>query len=124
MEANRSPAVEGAGRALSEWVSDECNRALRQELSPEEEEQHAGLEQTARIKELGEWKKFDVFEPRKGRKVSKQVIQTRRALTRKMVDGHKSVEVRSAATGYQGPEFQGGVVDTSGRVSIRPLVFK
>ena len=77
MEANRASVVEGVGRAASAWVADECGRVPGQALSPEEEKQHADLVQAAKIKELDTWKKFDVSETRKGRRVVKQVAQTR-----------------------------------------------
>ena len=50
---------------------------LGRELSPEEGEQHAELVRSAEIKELDPRKEFDVFGPRKDRKVSGQIAQTR-----------------------------------------------
>ena len=43
VEAPQSSVVENADGAIPAWVADECNRALRQELSPDAEEMHAYL---------------------------------------------------------------------------------
>ena len=55
VEAYQSSVVERADGAASAWVADEREKLLGEELSPEEEEQHAGLVQAAKIKELDAW---------------------------------------------------------------------
>ena len=93
--------------------------ALGQELSPEEEAQHADFPKAAKIKELTAWKKFDVHEPRRNGNVPKQIAQTRWVLTWKAADGQRSVKARLAAEGYWDPALQEGLVETSGCISIR-----
>ena len=66
MEVNLSPVAEGVDGAASAWVADECSTVLGQELSPEEEEQHAELVQAAKIEAVGAWKKFELVETKKG----------------------------------------------------------
>ena len=92
---------------------------LGQELSQEEEEQHAELVQAAKDREVAPWRRFDVYEPRKTGNVSKQLVHTRWALTWKMADGQASVKARSVAKGYPDRVLQAGDVDTSGCVSLR-----
>ena len=77
MEASPSDAVEGVDGAISARVADECNRILRQELAPEEEEMRANLVTAGKQRELAAWGKFDVFSPTEVRKVQKQIVQTR-----------------------------------------------
>ena len=105
--------------AVSAWVADECDRALGRALSPEEEEQLAELARAAKIEDLGAWKKFDVFEPRRACNVSKQIAQTRWIPTWKIAAGRKSAKARLAAKGDQDPDHQEGAVDTSRCVSLR-----
>ena len=87
--AHQSSVVEGVDGTVSAWVADEYNRALGHELSPEEEKQHAEL--LRQEKELGEWRKFDVYARRKTGSVSEQIAQTRWVFTWNMADGGKSV---------------------------------
>ena len=79
--AHQSSVVEGVDGTVSAWVADECNRALGHELSPDEEKQHAELVRHDKEKELDEWRKFDVYEPRKNGSVLRQIVQPRWALT-------------------------------------------
>ena len=65
VDAEQSSNKEGVDGAVSVWVADGRNRVLGQELSPEGEEQYAGLVQAAKIKELDAWETFDVFEPQR-----------------------------------------------------------
>ena len=53
MEASPSEVVEGVDGAISAWAADECNRALRRELSSEEEATRANL---AHEGENGDWR--------------------------------------------------------------------
>ena len=62
---------------------------------------------------------WPLYEPRKGREVSKQVVRARWVLTPEMADGHKSVEAGLAAKGFQDPGPQAVTADASGRVSPR-----
>ena len=89
------------------------------ELSLKEEDQHAEVAKAANVKELDDWKKFDVFEPRRDCKVSKQIAQTRWVLTWKMVDGQESANARLVAKDYWGPGVREGIMDTSGCVRLR-----
>ena len=75
--AVQSSVVGGVIGAVSKWVAHECNRVSDQELSPEAETLHAELVQDAKHREFAAWKKFDVFEQRNFRNVSKQIAQTR-----------------------------------------------
>ena len=72
VEAHQSSVAGDVGGAVSARVADECNTVLGQELSPEEEEQHAGLVEAAKIREHDSRRKFDVFE---------QFARARRVLT-------------------------------------------
>ena len=119
VDAHESSAAEGVDGAVPARVADERNRVLGAELSPEEEEQHAALLQAAKMEELVARQKFDIPEPRIGGNVSKQIAQARWVLTRKMVDGRKSVKARLVAEGYQGPDVQDGVVDSPGCLIFR-----
>ena len=84
-----------------------------------ETERRAELVRAAKVTELGSFKKLDVFDPRRDCNASKQLVRTRWVLTWEMVDGRKSVKARLAAEGYQNPELQKGIADTSGYVSPR-----
>ena len=64
VDADRSSVAEGADGAMSERVAGGSKRVFGRKLSPDEEEQHAELPQAAKTKELENWKKFDVFDPR------------------------------------------------------------
>ena len=63
VEAHRSSVAAGVDGAASACVADECNRVLREELPPEDEEQHAELVYAGEIRELDVWKKFDASAP-------------------------------------------------------------
>lgn len=49
----------------------------------------------------------------------KPIVDTRWALTWKIVDSEKDAKARPVAKGYQGPDLGDGSVDTSGRVRLR-----
>ena len=68
----------------------------------------------AKTEELDAWRKFVAYEPRKNGSVSRQIAQARWVLTWKMMDGQKSAKARVVAKGYQDPDLQEGLVDTSG----------
>ena len=119
VEAHQSSVAEGVGGAIPARVADECNRVLRQELSPAEEERHAELVAAAKHEKLPAWKTFDVCEPRKQQNVSEQIAQTRWVITWKMVDGRRNVKARLVATGHQDPDRLEGIAETSGRVSLK-----
>ena len=104
VEAPQSPVVEDAGGAISPRVADECNRALGQDSSLDEEQFHADLVREGKLRELAAWKKYDVPTQRDQCQVSKQVVQARWVLTWKMVDGRRCVEARPVAKGFQDPD--------------------
>ena len=85
----------------------------RRELSPAE------LVRTAEIIELDAWKKFGVCEPRRDCNISNQVARTRWVLTWEMAGGRKSVKALLVAKGYQYPDIQEGVAETSGCVHLQ-----
>ena len=109
MGAHQSSVVEGVDGTVSAWVADEYNRALGHELSLEEEKQHAEL--LRQEKELGEWRKFDVYERRKTGSVSEQITQTRWVFTRNMADGEKSVPVSRSQGWHCGHLGDASVLD-------------
>ena len=74
--AHNFSAVGGADGAVSAWVADECDRALGRALLRGDGEQHAGLAQSAKLKELDARGKFDVFQPRRQGNVSRQIART------------------------------------------------
>ena len=119
VEALQSSVLEEADGAISARVADECDRALGQELSPDEGEMRAGLVRDGEMRELAPWGKFDVYTQRNACHVSKKVAQTRRVLTRKMIDGTQCVMARLPAKGFRDPGLQEGPVDTPGCVSLR-----
>ena len=49
----------------------------------------------------------------------KAIVDARWVLTCKLVDGKKDARARLVATGYQDPDLETGMVETSGRVSLR-----
>ena len=64
--------------------------------------------------------RFDVFSSVNACKVQKQLFQARLVLTWGTVEGKKCVKARLAAKGFQGPDLQDGLVETSKCVSFRP----
>ena len=86
-----------------------CSRVLGLELSEEEEAAHADLVREAR---------GEVFEPLKGGGVGETAVDARWVLTRKMVDGVKTVKARQVASGLQDPGLKDGIADTSRCVSL------
>ena len=119
MDVSPSPEVEGVDTAISAWVADECNRVLGKELTDDEVSSHPALAQDAKIKELLAWNTFKVFNPVMATEVNKKVVDTRWVLTWKMVEGKQCIKARLAAKGFQDPDLQEGLVDTSGCVSLR-----
>ena len=105
--------------AISEWVADECNRILGQELPREPEAMHADLAEARKQRKLAAWGEFDDISPQNACHVQKQIIQSRWVLTRTMVEGKKCVKARLVAEGFQDPDQKEGLVDTSGCVSLR-----
>ena len=97
-----------------------ANVSWGQEVTLEEEELHADLEEAGKLRELEAWGKFDVFPPREACKEQKRIVQTRWVLTWKMVGGEKCVKARLVAKGFQDPDLKAGLADTSRCVSLRP----
>ena len=105
--------------AASARVAGARNRALGRELLPDDEEAHADLAQEAGLRDPTAWKKFDVYAARNVCNVSKKIVQTRLVLTWKMVDAKESVQARLVAKGFQYPDPQRGIVDTTCCVGLR-----
>ena len=89
-------------------MADERNRISGQELTPEEEARRADLAQAGKSRELEAWEKFDVSSPREVGEEQKQIVQTRRVLTRKMADGKKCAKARLVTKGSQDPDLREG----------------
>ena len=84
-----------------------------------DEQSHADLVRDSKTRELAARGEFDVYTPRSTDGASKEIVRTRWVLTRKMADGKKCVKARLVAKGFQDPDLPGGLVDTSGCVSLR-----
>ena len=80
---------------------------------------HGDLVASAKMKELEAWGKFKVFSPVKSNSLSKKSVDSHWVLTWKMVEGLKTVKARVVAKGFQDPDLQEGLVDTSGCVRLR-----
>ena len=74
---NQASVVEGVDASISEWVADERNRVLIQELPEEDGTSHADSVRGARVRGLDAWKRFEVYEP---------FVNTRWVLTWELVD--------------------------------------
>ena len=62
-------------------------------------------------RELGDWKKFRVFQLTEGRAQFKSIVDTCGALSRKMVDGAEDAEARLVVMVYQDPDLKDGIVE-------------
>ena len=93
------------------------NRVLGQGFTEEEEKLHGGLSSAAMEREPNAWENFKALQPPRRRTPSKSVVDTRWALTRRMVDGEKDVKARLVAKSYQEPDPMVGSADTCGRSS-------
>ena len=91
--------VGGGGKALSAWVAEERNRISGRGLTEEVERNFADLVYKAKAKELEAWEQFKVSPSEKKGAQSKELVDTRWALTWKEVGGVKTVKVRLVATG-------------------------
>ena len=111
-------AAGGVGAAISAWSAEECSRVSGQELPGEGEKLHGDLESTAREREVGDWKRVDVFQPVEASALSRSFGDTRLVLIWEMVDGKKNVKARLISKGYQDPDLRGSFVDASGCVSL------
>ena len=97
----------GLESTLAAWVAAQCDRPLGQELSPDDETRFA--------KEAGEWDascKFNVFSPALWKNVAKDIADNRWVLTRKEVEGGRTVQARLVDRGFQDPDLAAGLVDT------------
>ena len=65
---------------------------------------------------MGAWRQFKVCPPVQMGSQTKDVVDTRRALTRKEAGSKKTVKARSLVKGYQGPDLKDGSVDIAGCV--------
>ena len=74
----------------------------------------ADLVRDAKERDLDKWKQFKVFSPAKLGSQSKDVADTRRALTCGGAEGAKTVKSRQVAKGYQGPDLRNGDMDIAG----------
>ena len=119
-DSTRASAVEGEGAAIPARIAEGSIRALGHELRGGGEEKSCwDLASAATERELNTWEEFKVFQAAKGCAPSKCIVDARRALTWKMVDGDKDVEARLPARGRQGPNLNYGSVETFGRVRLR-----
>ena len=103
--------MDGGGPALSAWVEAECNRVLGQESTEAEGRVRADLARKARRRELEKWEPFKAFSLVRMGARSKEMADTRWAVTWKKVDGVKTAEARLLAEGYQDPDLRNGGVD-------------
>ena len=105
MQGRKDPGasfvVDGWGPVFSSRVAEECNRVSGQESTEEEERLHADLERTAKERELGFRKQFEVLPPANMAPQSKDVVEARWVLTSRNAGGTKTVTARLAAKGYQ-----------------------
>ena len=69
---------------------------------------HADLVEAGKLRELEAGGKFDVFPPREGCKVQKQIAGARRVLSWELADGAKRVEARLVAKRLSGSGPEGG----------------
>ena len=100
-------------------AADACNRISGQELPPEKELLYEKDVLAAKTRELDAWTQFKVFNPLEPGRCTKEVVGARWVLTRKMVEGVKTVKARLAAKGHQDPDLKEGLAETSGSVSLR-----
>ena len=107
------------GPVLSLGVSGECCPGLGQDLTEERERTRVDLVRKADEKGLDVWKHVKVFPPVKMGSQSKDVADTRWALTWGVVEGAKTVRARLVAKGDQGPDLRNGNLDIAGCVSRR-----
>ena len=98
--------MDGGGPVLSAWVAHECSRVSGQELTEEAERWHADPAREAKERKLVAWKQFKVLMPVKMDSQSKDVVDTRWALTWREAGGAKTVRARLVAKGYQDPELR------------------
>ena len=87
MAALPNQIVEGSDETVSAWVAGECNRILGQELTVDEELTSQELAREGKTRELEARKKFKVFLSAREGDISKKVIDSKWALTWKMVGG-------------------------------------
>ena len=78
LDATQASEAEGADNATSGWVSEESNRALRQELTEDAGNFYGDLARAAMDRELNAWKHFKVFGPFQEGSNSKSVVNNRR----------------------------------------------
>ena len=103
---------------MADAIAEECNRASVQELVATEGKLHGGPGSAAKERKLNDQKKFELFQPLRGRAPPKSIADTCWGPTRKMVDGKKDVKARLAEKGYQNPDLKDGSVDISRCVSL------
>ena len=112
-DANHASTVEGTNAAISAWTAHECNKALGQELSAEEDKSHGKLVRAAKEMELAARGKFKV-----PKLLPKATVDARWVLVWEMVASEKDGKACPADEGYQGTDFENGLVETSTRVSL------
>ena len=74
----------------------------------------------AKMRESDAWSQLEVYSPVDPGSRGKEVVGTRWVLTWKAADGVKTAKGRLVAGGFQDPDLENGLVETSGRVSLRP----
>ena len=85
-----------------------------QELTESEGRTFSDLVNKAKVRELGAREPFRVFSPAQPGTQSKDLVDTRWVLTRKEVEGEKTVKARKVAKGYQDADLRMGNVDIAG----------
>ena len=88
----------GGNSVLPTRVAEERRRVSGQESSEEEERLHADLARKADERKLDEWDQFEVFSPVKMGAQAEDVVNTRWALTWKVVGG----EIQFFGSGFEG----------------------
>ena len=90
-DATHASLLEGVDAVISAWAADQCNKALRQELSAYGGESHWNAGRTAKDRDIAAWEKFKGFKPFSGGALSRATADTRRVHSWKMLEGREGV---------------------------------
>ena len=101
-------AMDGVEPVLSAWVAEECNRVSTRKLTEVEERVHADLARKAKERELEARDQFKVSPFVKMGTQPKEMVDARRVLVWKEVDGVKTARARLVAKGYRDPDLRYG----------------
>ena len=119
MDPGASFLVDGEKPALSAWIAEDPNRILGKELTESEARTFSDLAHEAKVRESEAWAHFWVFSLVQPGTQSRDLVDTRWALTWKEFEGEKTIKVRLVARGYQDPDLRMGNVDIAVCVSRR-----